>query len=356
MSRIDLDDANVYSKLDPSNMLRHLHDIPVLCQQTWEQVRESTLPTHYQLINKVVVLGMGGSAIGGDLLSSLIARECHVPIIVCREYVAPAFIDEQTLVIASSYSGTTEETLSAFKPLINQNCKKLVMSSGGELSSLAKKHGIPLFNLDYKCPPRAALYISFLSLLCIFTKLNLIRDYSLDLAETCALLRESATRIAEIIPQKTNPAKQLASRLHEKMVVIYGAEHLFGAAERWRLQINENSKSWAFCASFPELNHNSTTGYEVPKVISQNTHVVMLRSSLLHPRVMLRYSITEHILDQSNVQHTIVEAEGQSKLAQLVGLMHYSDYVSYFLSLLYEIDPYPINSVYYLKAELAKNG
>ncbi len=354
MSGINLDDPKTYSKGDPSGMLRHLHDIPMLCRQAWSQALALELPRSYSMINKVAILGMGGSAIGGDLLSSLIIDESKVPISVHRGYAPPAFMDENTLVIASSYSGTTEETLSSFKATFTTGARRMVMTSGGELLKMARERNLPAFVFDYKAPPRAAMPLSFLALLGIMYKLELIADMSADVDETCALLSKEASCINETTAEKDNPAKLMARRLYGSMVVVYGAEHLSEVAARWKIQVNENAKGWAINAAFPEMNHNAATGYTVPKEISQRTRVVMLRSESLHPRVLLRYGITGKILDQHGVKHETLDAAGKSKLAQMLSLIQFGDYVSYYLALLYGIDPYPIKAVEYLKAELGR--
>ena len=354
MNKNNLDDLASYKTVDPSDMLRHIHDIPALCGKAWDQVMALEMPQDYKSINKVVILGMGGSAIGGDLIASLVLRECRVPISVHREYVPPAFVDDDTLVIASSYSGMTEETLSAFTPLISTGCKKVVMTYGGQFGQLARENSIPAFIIDYQSPPRAALPLSFLALLGILYKLELVGDKSADVAETCQILNEVNAKINEKVPQAQNPAKRLAQKLFGNMAVIYGAEYLSEVAARWRIQVNENAKAWAFDAAFPELNHNAASGYEFPPVISKNTQVIMLRSKDLHPRVQLRFDITGRILDKAGVKHEVVEATGKSKLAQMMSLILLGDYVSYYLALLYGVDPYPINAVAYLKSELSK--
>ena len=173
-----------------------------------------------------------------------------------------------------------------------------------------------------------------------------------DIAEACSILARTDGEINEKVPETQNPAKQIARRMFGNMAVIYGAEHLTEVAARWKIQVNENVKGWAFNAAFPELNHNSASGYEVPAEISKNTRVIMLRSRTLHPRVLLRYGITGRILEKSGVKFEIVDASGDSSLAQMMSLILMGDYVSYYLALLYGIDPYPIKAVDYLKAEL----
>lgn len=352
MKNINLDNVPSYSKFDPSDMLRHIHDIPSLCSKAWEQAMELELPAEYKHVGKIVILGMGGSAIGGDLLSSLVINRCRVPISVHRSYAPPAFVDDNTLVIASSYSGMTEETLEAFRPLLLRGSKKLVMTSGGQLSKIAIDNHIPAFIFDYKSPPRAALPLSLIALVGIVNKLGLAGDMAPDIAEACSILARTDGEINEKVPETQNPAKQIARRMFGNMAVIYGAEHLTEVAARWKIQVNENVKGWAFNAAFPELNHNSASGYEVPAEISKNTRVIMLRSRTLHPRVLLRYGITGRILEKSGVKFEIVDASGDSSLAQMMSLILMGDYVSYYLALLYGIDPYPIKAVDYLKAEL----
>ena len=178
---IDLDNASVCRQFDKSGMLDHLHGFPEQCRKAWEKVLKFELPREYAKISNVVILGMGGSAIGGDIVHRLALSESKVPVWVHRDYGLPAFVDENTLVIASSYSGNTEETLSAFTKSLGTRAKNLVITSGGKLKDLAEKEGIPTFIIDYQAPPRAAFPHSFVPLVGIFQKLGLLGDKSADL-------------------------------------------------------------------------------------------------------------------------------------------------------------------------------
>ncbi|GAG00452.1 unnamed protein product, partial [marine sediment metagenome] len=164
-------------------MLERIHQIPELCQRAWQMAMNFKLPQDYSRVNKVVVLGMGGSAIGGDLVSNLVASEAKLPILVHRDYDLPAFIDGQTLVIASSYSGMTEETLSSFEQALETESKKLVITTGGRLKTMAEERNIPVFSFDYKAQPRTALPFSFLPILGFLQKLGFISDKSADMSE-----------------------------------------------------------------------------------------------------------------------------------------------------------------------------
>ena len=350
----NLDSPGIYKKLDPQGMLTHLHEMPAQCQRAWQMAMDFSLPQDYSQINKVVILGMGGSAIGGDLVSSLAVNEATLPIIVCRDYNLPKFVDDQTLVIASSYSGMTEETLTAFDQALNTKAKKLAISTGGKLKAIAEEKGVPVFTVDYKAPPRAALPYSFLTILGILQKLGCIKDKSADAAEIVDVLRKLSQKISESAPTSQNPAKQLAQRLYGKLPVIYGAGIVSETARRWKTQINENSKAWAFHEVFPELNHNAVVGYQFPQELASKIFVVFLRSNLLHERTLLRYEITQQMLKQAKIEYQIVNAEGKSPLSHIASLVLFGDYVSYYLALLYQTDPTPVKVIDYLKERLGK--
>ncbi len=351
---INLDDLKMYPKLDPEDMLARIKELPVQCKQAWQAVMSLNLPQDYKNIDKIVVLGMGGSAIGGDLVRTLVQAEAKIPVIVHRDYGLPAYVDEKTLLIASSYSGNTEETLSGFEPALKTKIKKLAITSGGKLEKLAETHHIPVFKIEYKSLPRAALGFSFIPTLGIIQKLGFIKDKSADVAETIQVLEKLATRLDVKSLVKSNPAKQMAQRLYGCLPVIYGAGIAAEVAHRWKTQLNENGKSWAFYEVFPELNHNATVGFSLPKEIASKIRVVLLRSPTFNQRIKLRYDVTCELLKQAGVAYEFVDGEGKSALSQMVSLVSFGDYVSYYLAMLYKVDPSPIKVISYLKERLEK--
>jgi len=353
---IDLDNASVYRQFDKSGMLDHLHGFPEQCRKAWEKVLRFELPREYAGISKVVILGMGGSAIGGDIVRRLALGESKVPVWVHRDYDLPAFVDERTLVIASSYSGNTEETLSAFNKAMGTRSKKLVITSGGKLKHLAEQAGIPTFVIDYQAPPRAALPHSLVPLLGILQKIGMIADKSADLQEAVAILKRLSRDVIETRPLASNPAKQLAAKVWGRVAVIYGAEVLSEVAQRWKGEFNENSKTWAFSESFPELNHNAVVGYEFPAEEKERVFVLMLRSSSLHPRNLLRYDVTAKLLARAGIAYEFVEARGKSPLAQVLSLVHLGDYASFYLSILNEVDPTSTDAINFVKQYLAQSS
>ena len=350
---LNLDNPSVYRKLDKSGMLNHLHAFPEQCGKAWEKVRSFELPREYTEISNVVILGMGGSAIGGDIVRRLALAESKVPVCVHRDYGLPAFVDGSTLLIASSYSGNTEETLSAFSASLKTQAKKLVITSGGKLKHSAENEGIPVFVVDYRAPPRAAFPHSFVPLVGIFHKLGLLGDKPADLQETVDILNKLSGDFIETRPLASNPAKQLATKLWGHVPVIYGAEVLSEVAQRWKAQFNENSKAWAFSESFPELNHNAVAGYEFPREAKERIFVLMLRSLSFSSRSLHRYEATAELLTKAGIPYEFVEARGESALAQVMALVLLGDYSSFYLAMLNEVDPTSIDAIDFVKQYLA---
>ena len=369
---IDLDNLEIYRQYDPSGMLVHLHGLPQQCRQAWEKASKFALPTDFKDINKIVICGMGGSAIGGDLLRSL-TSELNKPLVfVHRGYDLPAFVDSKTLVIASSYSGNTEETLSAFKQALATKCKKLAITTGGKLKTLAQENGVPVFTIDYVSQPRAALGYSFIPLLALLCKLGFLEDKSADPTLSLRAKRSNLTaralptlvegiaqtleglldKLAENIPMPLNPAKQLATKLFGKLIVIYSAGILSPVAQRWKGQFNENSKAWAFYETFSELNHNTVVGYEFPEEMKDKIYIVMLRCPSLHPRILARYQITSEILEKAGMEHDIIDSQGENDLTRIMSLVFLGDWVSYYLAMLNQTDPTPVKMIDYLKQRL----
>ena len=352
---VDLDNVSAYRQFDKSGMLEHLHGFPEQCQKAWEKVLKFGLPREYTKISNVVILGMGGSAIGGDIVRRLALAESKLPVWVHRDYGLPAFVDDNTLVIASSYSGNTEETLSAFAKALGTRAKKLAITSGGKLKHLAEKEGIPAFVIDYQAPPRAALPHNLIPLVGIFQKLGLLGDKSADLKEAVDVLKKLSRDLIETRPLASNPAKQVAAKVRGRIAVIYGAEMLSEVAQRWKGEFNENSKAWAFFESFPELNHNAVVGYEFPVEAKDRVFVLLLRSSSLNPRNLLRYDVTAKLLAKAGIAHEFVEARGKSALAQVLSLVLLGDYASFYLSILNEVDPTSTNAIDFVKQYLARS-
>lgn len=352
-----LDDARALRKLDPGGMLGALRGLPAQCREAWDTARGLKLPDSYDEIDRIVVLGMGGSAIAGDLWRVLLQRECAVPVFNVRQYDLPPFVDERTLVIASSFSGETEEVLSAFQQALAMPCPKIVVTTGGQLLTTARANGVPLFAFHYEQEPRSAIGWTLMPMLAIAEALHLMQGVEKDVAESVKVLEALVAKIGDDVPAAKNAAKKMARALHEKLPVVYGAGPLTEVAHRWKTQLNESAKTWAFYEELPEVHHNAIIGYELPGGVARETAVVFLESAtLVHPRVQLRYDFTKKLLKDADVSALTATATGKSALAQMLSLTLFGDFVSAYLAFLYGVDPTPTAVIDELKAWLKKQG
>jgi glucose/mannose-6-phosphate isomerase len=357
MTQDVLDDPAARARIDPAGMLRSITELPEQCRTAWSAAQSFDVPADYRDIDRIAVLGMGGSAIAGDFWRVLLQRESPVPVFNVRQYDLPPFVNERTLVIASSYSGNTEETLSAFDQALQTQCKKLAITSGGKLLTTARANGVPAFTYAFKGEPRAAVGWGLMPLLAVAQKLGLMQGVERDVQEALSIMQDLHTQVGVDAPTSSNEAKQVSRSLHEKLPVVYGAGPLTEVAHRWKTQINESSKAWCFYEELPELHHNAIVGYEFPQVIAGNTVVVFLRSQdIIHPRVLMRYGFTERLLDKYGVQHLTVDTRGKSALAQMMSLILFGDYVSGYLGILYGADPTPTDVIADLRAFLASQN
>jgi glucose/mannose-6-phosphate isomerase len=350
----ELNNLSLFEKLDPDDMLRRVAELPRQCRDAWAGIMSLELPDDDRTIRNIVVLGIGGSAIGGDLLRTLVKSECSAPIVVNRDYTLPAFVGPETLVIVSSYSGNTEETLTTFDLARQTGARMIAFSTGGQVAARAGEWGVTLFGYDYSSQPRAALGYSLVPLLGLLVRLGLIADKAVDVEEAAAVMDDWRAEIRETVPFEENVAKQLAAQLYGHLPVVYGAGYLSEVARRWKGQFNENAKNWAAFEQMPELNHNAVVGYDWPADLAKEVVVVVLRSSLDHPRDRVRFDVTGEILAQKGVAYETVNARGHSPLAQMLSTIHFGDYVSYYLAMLNRTDPTPVKTIAYLKGRLAE--
>lgn len=350
----NLDNPKTYEQLDVSGMRQHLRDFPKQCERAWQKAFTVELPPAYKELDSVIILGMGGSAIAGQLVRRLALLEGRIPVWVHQDYDLPHLVNDRTLVIASSYSGDTEETLSCFAQSLGTPAKKLVFTAGGKLRALADSEGIPCVTIDYKAVPRAALPHSFASILGVLQKLDILQYKPEDVKEALGTLSALSVMFGEETPLAQNPAKQLASSLVRRVPVIYGAGILSEVAQRWKTQINENSKTGAFYEVFPELSHNAVVGYEFPAVTRQRILTVLLHSHLFSPQISLRYDATAELLANLGIEHKRIEAWGKTPLAQMLSLVLFGDYVSLYLAMLNGVDPTPTHHIEYVKNHLSQ--
>jgi glucose/mannose-6-phosphate isomerase len=354
---MSLDDPKRFTDLDPDDMLGCIRELPEQCRKAWALTQALELPPAYGAVRHIVILGMGGSAIGGALLQGLVAGECAVPITIVRGYALPAFVcGPDYLAVGCSYSGNTEETLSAFGEALERGTRPLAVTTGGKLAALAEEKGVPCVSFDYQSQPRAALGYSFTLLLGLCCRLGLVRDYSADLEQSVRAMEQWQARIEPGVPTALNAAKSLAGRLVNRLPLVYGAGFLAAVANRWKTQFNENSKHWSFFEVLPELHHNAVVGLGIPQAVRDEAIVLMLRSKLDNPRVQVRWEVTRELLQREGVAAETFEGRGECKLAHMLSLIHFNDHASFYLAMLNAVDPTPVGTIAFLKQRLAEVG
>ena len=342
------------SKIDPSGMRSLIRNFPQQVEEAVGIGAAAKIKFPISKINNIVVSGLGGSAIGGDLLRAYLADEIGVPIAVSRNYVLPEYVNERSLVVVSSYSGNTEETISSHRDAVKRKAKVLCITSGGSVKAFAVKKKQPVIDIPGGLPPRAALGYSFFPTLIVLSKLGFFKSKKKDIGETIALLKENAAVYGDPASMN-NPALSIAQSLHGKLPVVYSSVDRFDAVNvRWRGQISENAKSLAYGHVFPELDHNEIVGWEVLKDSMKKIHVVILRDNGDNPRIQLRMDITKNVIRDFADGITEVRSEGKSVLTRMFSLLYLGDWVSFYLAMLNGVDPTPVKKIDFLKNELAK--
>lgn len=331
-------------------MLEYIHGLPDQLEYCLQQEYRITIAGG---ISNVVVAGMGGSAIGGDVLRCCLSTRKSVPVLVSRDYRLPGFVGRDSLVLAVSYSGNTEETISAFENARAKGARIIAVTTGGHLGSLAEKAGIPLITIPAGLPPRAALGYLFTPLALMAEMAGLADGIRDEIRETAAVLKEIREELCADDPDGSNSAFELALELKDCIPVIWAAgSDLEVAAMRWKGQINENAKAPAYYNCFPELNHNEFTGLEGPEMLTKRIAVIILRGGNEHPRIGRRMDITREILNDRITKFLTVKARGRSRMAQLFSLIYTGDFVSTYLAAIYGVDPVPVNLIEALKKRL----
>jgi len=333
-------------------MAAYLWDLPEQFATILQQ--GVNLPAQYQReYRNIVVTGLGGSAIGGDILRTYALSQARIPVLVNRDYDLPGFVDSNSLVLVVSYSGNTEETLSAYQQAGQRGAAIIAVTSGGKLADMANNDGAAVVQVPGGLSPRAATGYLFAPLALILAEIGIMPGAANELEETIRVLQDVRKDIHPGIDD--NEARMIARKLKGNLPVIWGTTaHSEVAALRWKTQINENAKCPVFYNVFPELNHNEIVGFEEPNHILDHLVVIMLRDSGDHERVQKRIEISKGIIADKVKKVIEVKTRGESFLAKFYSLAYIGDYTSFYLALEYGINPTPVDTIDYLKSELAR--
>jgi glucose/mannose-6-phosphate isomerase len=305
----------------------------------------------------LAVGGLGGSAIAADLTVGMYADRLPRPLLVVREYRWPACVTRRSLAVLSSCSGDTEETLALYRDAGERGIPRVALTRGGALAAWARRDAVHVQPLGGEGPPRAALFTGWLPLTGLLHQLGWTEDPAPAWREAAEVVRQQDLALAPAAAPALNPAKQMALALHGRLVFIYsGSERLGAVGLRWRQQLNENAKLLGHSAVVPELNHNEIVGWERPGPVHDRAAVVLLRDTEDSPEVEARLTLTADFAMRRGATVHEVKGRGGDRLARLTSLIHFGDYVSFYLALLGGADPTPIASIDEFKRRLSAPG
>ena len=352
MARIDLDDAEALARVDTGNMLGAVAALGADAAAGYAAGRTADGLPSLDGITAVLFCGMGGSAVAGDVLKQTFRDRLPVPVDVNRSPLLPAYAGRDTLVLVSSYSGETSETLSAAREALARGCRMVAVTSGGTLASICAENGVAAARVPGGAQPRAALGHLTFTMLGVLEAAGLLPSLEADVAETVDALTAGARALGPDVPRADNRAKQLASWIGGRVPVAWGAEGIGSvAAMRWKTQMNENGKVPAWHAAMSELDHNEVVGWTRP--YAERHAIVALRSSHEHPELAARFELSADIASDAGAAVEEVRAPDLGPLASLLALIHVGDYASCYLALARGVDPTPVDVITRLKAALA---
>jgi len=354
-----LDNIKEIKKLDKSNLLGSVQQLGLQLKQTRKELKDLQIPQNYQNINNIVVNGMGGSRLGARVAQRLFEDRLKVPIYPIGSYQLPAFVNNKTLLIISSYSGNTEEPLKTVNQAFKRKAKILVFSQNGRLTKIAKQKKLPGYYgfvpKHNPCnQPRMSLGYQVLGIILLLDKCKLLKIPSSEINQLPEFIEQVKNKYDANLPLKENLAKQVAKEIQQKIPLLVGAEFIMGALHVWKNQTNENAKQLAVKFEIPELNHHLLEGMKFPENNPNNLAFVFVKSDLYQPRNQERIEITKKVLDGYKIKHKEIKLQGKNKLSQVFEIIQFGSFVGFYLSMLNKLDPSLIPWVDYFKKELKK--
>jgi glucose/mannose-6-phosphate isomerase len=347
-----LDQLEKIKNVDKSNMLEHCVKTHEYCEDAVRLAKQ--ISVSYGKPKRILVVGMGGSAIGGEILRDWLLNELPIPIEVCRDYVLPAYVNKETLVFAVSCSGNTEETLSAFVDAVKRGCMIITITSGGHLLSFSEKLQVPNLAIPSGLPPRATLPYLFFPLPILMEKLGILQSRKKEIQGTVRVIEKLSQENSFETPVKNNLSKKLALELSETIPVVYGFREYAAVAHRLKTQFNENSKVPCKHEVFPELNHNEVVGWEASETLTRCFSILLIRDRNEPPEIKNRIEATKSLALTKAQKVLELYAKGENKLARMFSVLHVGDFASVYLAILHNTDPTPVETINKIKEEMKK--
>ena len=349
-----LDSPKKIRQIDKNDMLSFCVEAPKHYEKAAKLAK--TVSINYPKPKTIIVAGMGGSAIGGELLKDWARDKIAVPIEVCREYSLPAYANKNTLVFVVSYSGETEESLSAFLDAIKRKCMAVCISSGGVLHEFAEKLNVPCLRVTSEMAPRATLPYLFMPLPILLNKIGIVSDVTSEISETIKILRQVSDSNSPEKLFNSNFSKKLASNICGTVPVVYGFGIYRAVAQRVKTQFNENSKVPAKWEFFPELNHNEIVGWEAVRELAKYFSVIFIRDNDESEAMRQRIVATKELICKESVKVFEVQSIGKSMLAKMSSVICTGDFTSVYLAIMRGIDPTPVKAIILLKEKMKRSG
>ncbi|MEA2089848.1 MAG: bifunctional phosphoglucose/phosphomannose isomerase [Thermoproteota archaeon] len=348
-----LDRLGEIKKIDRNDMVGLCMKTPQYCRDAVERAKRIRTPEQLKPRN-IVIAGVGGSAIGGELLRDWLSYRISLPIEICRDYVLPVYANKNTLVYVVTYSGETEETLSAFVDAVKKKCVVFAITSGGHLLSFSKKLQVPHVLAPSGLPSRAALPYLFLPSAIIMEKLSVVSNAENEIQEAVRTAEKVLRENSPQIPMRNNLAKNLAWNLRRTVPVVYGFRQYCSVAHRWKTQFDENSKIVNKYDVFPELDHNEVMGWQASEKFTKQFSVVLIRDREEPPEIKQRIEATKSFALHRAREVLEVFSEGKGRLAKMLSIICLGDLVSVYLAILRGVDPTPVRTITDIKTEMKK--
>ncbi|MFH0943474.1 MAG: SIS domain-containing protein [Candidatus Beckwithbacteria bacterium] len=351
-----LDNLSFQQKLDKENLYSSITNLYLQCQHAFREVQLIKVPS--KPIQNLIMSGMGGSGLAARIVQSLYADQLPVPLYIINDYHLPIWANSKTLIICSSYSGTTEETVQTLKEALVKKCQIIVICAGGELAKLAQKYYLPIYKINPKYnlskQPRMAIGYSLIGQLALLSQAGLLKLTSTAIASLKPIMAQIVDHNKRELPQSQNPAKKLATAMHSKQIIMVAAEHLTGAFHVIKNQMNENAKQLSHRHDLPELNHHLMEGLKFPETNKKHVVFWMLNSLLYSKRMQTRVDLTLDVINKNGLNAVEFVPQAKTKLAQVFEVIQFGAFVNYYLSVLNKLNPTPIPWVDYFKAKLIK--
>ncbi len=352
-----LDDSKIYKRYDKDDIAFGIERLSEQVRIAWQQTRRIQVPKSYRNVENIVLAGMGGSALGIHIIVNALSDAIKKPVIVTRDYRLPGFVNSKTLVILSSFSGSTEEPLYAGREAKKRKAKMMVIATGSKLAAFGRREKLPMYQFepgDLAKQPRLGVGFTLAGTLGLLQRAAMAKVAKKDIEAFAQAMSEVVDTCAMDVATKRNPAKTVATEMQGRPMMIIASEHLVGNAHVMRNQICETAKQYVEYHKIPKLNHYLMEGLTYPKGLVKQFGVLMLKSGLYHKRNQKRYDITAELFEKLGSKVVEYDAGGGSKFAEAGELLQFSTFLSYYLAMLNRVNPIGIPYVDWFKEELAK--